>query len=134
MPEIGARRAPPDRAYRYNALPGSGRVLRMNRQSQDPAQIVDLTLEHYNQRAREFRDATRDHDVSQNIGALLHHIEADPPYRILDFGCGPGRDLRTFAAHGHVAIGLEGAAEFVTMARADSGCEVWQQEFFPLHL
>jgi hypothetical protein len=55
----------------------------MNRQSQDPAQIVDLTLEHYNQRARDFRDATRDHDVSQNIDALLHHIEADPPYRIL---------------------------------------------------
>jgi SAM-dependent methyltransferase len=106
----------------------------MNRQSQDPAQIVDLTLEHYNQRARDFRDATRDHDVSQNIDALLHHIEADPPYRILDFGCGPGRDLRTFAAHGHVAIGLEGAAEFVTMARADSGCEVWQQDFLRLDL
>jgi SAM-dependent methyltransferase len=105
-----------------------------NGQSQDPAQIVDLTLEHYNQRARDFRDATRDHDVSQNVGALLHHIEAEPPYRILDFGCGPGRDLRTFAALGHVAIGLEGAAEFVTMARADSGCEVWQQDFLRLDL
>ena len=113
-------------ACRYNA--------RMNRQSQDPAQIVDLTLEHYNQRARDFRDATRDHDVSQNVGALLHHIEAEPPYRILDFGCGPGRDLRTFAALGHVATGLEGAAEFVTMARADSGCEVWQQDFLRLDL
>src|ERR1700727_3429044 len=106
----------------------------MNQQSQDPAQIVDLTLEHYNQRARDLRDATRDHDVSQNVGALLHHIEAEPPYRILDFGCGPGRDLRTFATLGHVAIGLEGAAEFVTMARADSGCEVWQQDFLQLQL
>src|ERR1700686_4257689 len=127
MPEIGARRAPPDRAYRYNALPGCGRVLRMNRQSQDPAQIVDLTLEHYNQRAREFRDATRDQDVRQNSGALLQHIEADPPYRILDFGCGPGRDLRTFAAHGHVAIGLEGAADFLSLARPERGGEVWHE-------
>ncbi len=106
----------------------------MNRQPHDPVQIVDLTLEHYNQRAREFRDSTRDHDVSQNIGALLRHIEAEPPYRILDFGCGPGRDLRAFARLGHVAIGLEGAAQFVTMARADSGCEVWQQDFLRLDL
>jgi SAM-dependent methyltransferase len=106
----------------------------MNQPPHDPAQIADLTLEHYNQRAQDFRDGTRDHDVSQNIGALLRYIEAQPPYRILDFGCGPGRDLRTFAALGHLAIGLEGAAEFVTMARADSGCEVWQQDFLRLDL
>jgi SAM-dependent methyltransferase len=106
----------------------------MNRQPDDPAQIADLTLQHYNQRAREFRDGTQDHDVSQNIGALLRHIETEAPYRILDFGCGPGRDLRTLAGLGHIAIGLEGAAEFVTMARAESGCEVWQQDFLRLDL
>jgi SAM-dependent methyltransferase len=100
----------------------------------DPTKIVDLTLEHYNQCARDFRDGTRDHDVSQNIGALLRHIDAAAPYRILDFGCGPGRDLRTFTALGHAATGLEGAAEFVTMARTDSGCEVWQQDFLRLDL
>ena len=100
----------------------------------DSSQIVVLTLQHYNQRARDFREGTRDHDVSQNIGALLRHIEAEPPYRILDFGCGPGRDLRTFSRLGHVAIGLEGATEFVTMARAESGCEVWRQDFLKLDL
>jgi len=100
----------------------------------DAAQIAELTLQHYNGRAGEFRDGTRDHDVSQNIDALLRHIEADPPYRILDFGCGPGRDLRSFTALGHVAIGLDGAAQFVAMARSDSGCEVWQQDFLQLEL
>jgi SAM-dependent methyltransferase len=100
----------------------------------DPARIVDLTLQHYNQRAQEFRAGTQSHDVSQNIDALLRHIQASPPYRILDFGCGPGRDLRAFAVLGHQAIGLEGAGEFVTMARADSGCEVWQQDFLQLDL
>jgi SAM-dependent methyltransferase len=102
--------------------------------SPDAAQIAELTLEHYNRRAGEFRAGTRDHDVSQNIGALLRHIEAEPPYRILDFGCGPGRDLRSFSALGHVAVGLDGAAQFVAMARADSGCEVWQQDFLQLEL
>ncbi len=96
--------------------------------------IAAQTLAHYEQRAEEFRAGTRDHDVSQNITALLRHIEGAAPYTILDFGCGPGRDLRAFAAHGHIAIGLEGAAKFAAMARADSGCEVWQQDFLQLNL
>ncbi len=100
----------------------------------DPALISAGTPEHYNQRAEDFRAGTRDHDVSQNIAALLEHIKATPPYTVLDFGCGPGRDLQTFTALGHVAVGLEGAAQFADMARADSGCEVWQQDFLKLHL
>jgi SAM-dependent methyltransferase len=100
----------------------------------DPVLISAGTLEHYNQRADDFRAGTRDHDVSQNITALLHHIEATPPYTLLDLGCGPGRDLQTFTALGHVAVGLDGAAQFAEMARADSGCEVWRQDFLKLDL
>jgi SAM-dependent methyltransferase len=100
----------------------------------DLQKISTLTLEHYNQRAEDFREGTSDHDVSQNIAALLRHIESAPPFTILDFGCGPGRDLKTFAALGHVPIGLEGAARFVEMARTDTGCEVWQQDFLGLDL
>lgn len=106
----------------------------MKQQSSDLEKISTLTVEHYNQRAEDFRDGTRDHDVSQNIAALLDHIEATPPFTILDFGCGPGRDLKTFASLGHIAIGIEGAARFVEMAFADTGCEVWQQDFLELKL
>ena len=100
----------------------------------DLDKISTQTLEHYNQRAEDFRDGTRDHDVSQNIAALLGHIEGEPPFTILDFGCGPGRDLRTFAGLGHVAIGLDGAARFAEMARTASGCDIWQQDFLSLDL
>jgi SAM-dependent methyltransferase len=72
--------------------------------------------------------------VSQNIAALLRHVQGSPPFTILDFGCGPGRDLKAFAQLGHTAIGLDGAAGFVAMARADTGCEVWQQDFLQLAL
>ena len=72
--------------------------------------------------------------MRQNIEALLRHIEGEPPFTILDFGCGPGRDLKTFAERGHIAIGLEGSARFAAMARAYSGCEVWQQDFLRLAL
>lgn len=100
----------------------------------DLAQIAAQTLAHYNRRAEEFREGTRDHDVSQNIGALLRHIVGEAPFTILDFGCGPGRDLSAFTRLGHLAIGLDGAERFAQMARGDSGCEVWQQDFLGLDL
>ena len=106
----------------------------MKLQPRDLAEIASATLDHYNRNAEEFREGTRDHDVSQNIAALLQHIEGEPPFRLLDFGCGPGRDLKALAGHGHVAIGLDGAERFAAMARADSGCEVWQQDFLALDL
>lgn len=97
-------------------------------------EITGRTLAYYVKRPEEFRAGTRDHDVSQNITALLRHIQGEPPFTILDFGCGPGRDLKTFAALGHTAIGLDGAAPFVAMARADTGCEIWLQDFAALDL
>jgi len=96
--------------------------------------IAAGTLAHYEQRATEFEAGTRDHDVSQNITALLRHIEGQPPFTILDFGCGPGRDLAAFTRLGHTAIGLEGTPAFAAMARAQTGCEVWQQDFLKLDL
>jgi SAM-dependent methyltransferase len=101
---------------------------------QDLARISGLTLAHYDERAEDFWEGTRGHDVTQNIEALLRHIAGEPPFTILDFGCGPGRDLKAFAEQGHLAVGLEGAARFAAMARAWSGCDVWEQDFLALDL
>ncbi|NRH28070.1 class I SAM-dependent methyltransferase [Pseudomonas sp. MS19] len=101
---------------------------------QQLALISASTIGHYESRAEAFRDGTRDHDVSQNIAALLRHIDAPAPLQILDFGCGPGRDLRTFRALGHHPVGLDGSASFVEMARTESQCEAWQQDFLALQL
>lgn len=106
----------------------------MNPDRQDLMTISSLTLAHYNQRAEDFWEGTREHDVGQNIAALLEHIKGESPYTILDFGCGPGRDLKTFTKLGHIPVGLDGAARFVEMARAYSGCEVWHQDFLRLDL
>jgi len=101
---------------------------------QDLEAIAGRTLGHYDRSAEDFWRGTRGHDVSQNVEALLRYIEGEPPYTILDFGCGPGRDLKAFADLGHVAVGLEGSARFAEMARAYSGCEVLQQDFLKLDL
>ena len=107
----------------------------MNANSDDSLDaIARRTLDHYERNAQQFFAGTIDHDVSQNVAALLGAIEAPGPFTLLDLGCGPGRDLKTFTALGHRAIGLDGSGEFVAMARAYSGCEVWHQDFLHLDL
>ncbi|SFL86718.1 bifunctional 2-polyprenyl-6-hydroxyphenol methylase/3-demethylubiquinol 3-O-methyltransferase UbiG [Variovorax sp. OV329] len=96
--------------------------------------ITAVTLGHYEQNAQRFRDRTWDHDVRQNIAALLRHIDGPAPFSILDFGCGPGRDLLAFRQLGHAPTGLEGSASFAAMAREASGCEVLVQNFLALDL
>ena len=92
------------------------------------------TLADYEAKAAPFWESTRDHDVSQNLDALLRAMVGTPPFTILDFGCGPGRDLRALQARGHTPIGLDGTAAFVAMAREHAGCDVWQQDFLALDL
>ena len=101
---------------------------------QEIAKASAVTIGHYDQRAAIFWRDTRDHDVSQNIAALLQAIIGVAPFSILDFGCGPGRDLKTFKDLGHEPIGLDGSARFAEMAREFSGCEVWLQDFLTLNL
>ena len=102
--------------------------------TEDLQHIAARNLAHYEQHAQSYWEGTRDHDVSQNIEALLKHIAGPPPFDLLDFGCGPGRDLRTFKALGHRAVGLEGAPSAAALARVHSGCEVLEQSFLHLEL
>jgi SAM-dependent methyltransferase len=113
-----------DEAATESSLVGGGQLRRFSA----------VTIAHYDRLAHAFWDGTRDHDVSQNYAALLDAIEGDPPYSILDLGCGPGRDLCHFRALGHDAVGLDGSKEFVAMARSKSGCEVLHQDFLAMVL
>lgn len=90
---------------------------------------MDSTIRHYDDNADAFWEGTRDHDVSQNTAALLEAIAGKPPFRLLDFGCGPGRDLRYFRDLGHDPVGLDGSENLATLARDHAGAEVWVQDF-----
>jgi SAM-dependent methyltransferase len=96
--------------------------------------LAERTLAHYEGVAESFWVGTRDHDVSQNLQALLQALPTRPGLRILDLGCGPGRDLVTLRSLGHVPVGLDGCSAFVRMAREHSGCEVLEQSFLELDL
>lgn len=92
------------------------------------------TLDHYEKDAESFWAATRDHDVSQNIEAFLQALPKDKTLDILDFGCGPGRDICTFKSLGHRPVGLDGSKTFCHMARKISGCPVLHRQFLKLEL
>jgi SAM-dependent methyltransferase len=96
--------------------------------------ISTQTIDHYNGKSEQFWQGTKDHDVTQNINSLLKTIEGEGPHHILDFGCGPGRDLEAFTTLGHKATGLDGCENFVQMARDFSKCDVLHQDFISLNL
>jgi SAM-dependent methyltransferase len=93
----------------------------------------EITIAEYQATADSFRVGTWDHDVSQNREALVAAMPRRPG-KILDLGCGPGRDLLAFQQQGHTVVGLDATPAFVTMAQATVGCEVWQQSFLNLAL
>ena len=100
----------------------------------DLVEIERLNIAHYDENAESFRIGTKDHDVSQNIAALLDALPKEKTLDILDFGCGPGRDMCVFKSMGHRPTGLDGSKEFCKMAVKQSGCPTLNQQFLKLEL
>ncbi len=98
------------------------------------AEITSITISHYDDNAWSFWEGTKDHDVSQNYDHFLAQFPATQKLDILDFGCGPGRDLAYFKGLGHRAVGLDGSFAFCAMAQENTGCPVLHQSFLNLEL
>ena len=59
---------------------------------------MDKTLEYYNQNAKQFTSTTQTLEFSQTQDKFLNYLKSDA--KILDFGCGAGRDTKYFLEHG----------------------------------
>eukprot|EP01063_Lacrimia_lanifica_P005709 TRINITY_DN13449_c0_g1_i1.p2 TRINITY_DN13449_c0_g1~~TRINITY_DN13449_c0_g1_i1.p2 ORF type:complete len:216 (+),score=39.42 TRINITY_DN13449_c0_g1_i1:63-710(+) len=92
------------------------------------------TIADYDAVADAFHGGNLDHDVSQNLGAMLKALGDRPGMDILDLGCAGGRDLAALTKRGHRAVGLEGSTRFCELARAFSGCAVLHQNLCELDL
>jgi SAM-dependent methyltransferase len=102
-----------------------------------PAQVQEAcraTLDDYAAVAAGYAQGNINHDVSQNIEALLRPLSGRAPLDILDVCCASGRDLVTFTKMGHRAVGLDGVPAFCAMSRELSGCDVWEQDLSALEL
>jgi len=96
-------------------------------------QHEQITIAEYQLTAEDYRNGTWNHDVSQNRNALIAGMSKKQG-KILDLGCGPGRDLVAFQEMGYEVTGLDATPAFVEMAKQSAGCEVLQQSFLTLNL
>ena len=88
---------------------------------------MDKTIEYYNQNADMFAQGTRlvDFMVVQERFAKMLPIGS----RILDFGCGSGRDTKYFLEKGYRVEATDGSAELCKLASVFAGIEVNEMLF-----
>ncbi len=98
------------------------------------AALSSQTIQHYEESAAAFWQGTKDHDVSQNYEAFLSSLPAGQSLKILDLGCGPGRDVASFKKLGHSPTGLDGSRSFCRMTATATGCSTLNQDFLKLDL
>jgi SAM-dependent methyltransferase len=92
------------------------------------------TLHHYDRHAQDYLDFTLAQGIEDNRRLFMEAVEAIGGRRILDLGCGVGRDLRHFRSAGYEAVGLDGAPAMARAARRLSGCPVIVQDMLNLDL
>jgi SAM-dependent methyltransferase len=71
---------------------------------------VNATIQTYDRIASSFAERTWNLPLDAMRTAFLDALAASHsgrPLRILDAGCGPGRDVAWFRAHGHQAVGAD---------------------------
>ena len=94
------------------------------------------TVSFYNNHAQDFIEGTLSVDVSHLYAEFESHLSDES--RVLDVGCGSGRDLKYFAERGYQSTGLEPSSELAAFAEQHSGQKVicgtiqdtdWRNEF-----
>ncbi len=88
---------------------------------------MDKTIEYYNQNADMFAQGTRlvDFTVVQEWFAKMLPAGS----RILDFGCGSGRDTKYFLEKGYRVEATDGSSELCKLASDFTGIEVKEMLF-----
>ena len=74
---------------------------------------------YYATHAQAYFENTAFRDLSATALRFLAHVK--PHGRIIDVGCGSGRDLRFFRAHGFQAEGIDACEALCKLARTHSG-------------
>jgi len=85
------------------------------------------TLEYYNENARTFSDQTQNVDFTETQERFLTLMP--PQGRILDFGCGSGRDTKFFLERGYRVDAVDGSEELCRIASDYTGIRVRQMLF-----
>jgi SAM-dependent methyltransferase len=77
------------------------------------------TIDYYDRHAEAFAAHTAGLDLEPLYQRFLRHVR--PGGRILDAGCGPGRDALAFAKRGYEVVGFDASSAMVRLARERVG-------------
>lgn len=86
-----------------------------------------MTAKYYDEHSEDFYNATVDVDMSDLYSEFLQAIPVGS--RILDLGCGSGRDTKNFSDKGYEVHAIDASSEMVRLASLKSGVEVVQTTF-----
>ncbi len=93
---------------------------------------TDQTLSYYEQNAKAFYDNTVDVDF-ESVQQLFTDLLPQGA-KILDFGCGSGRDTVYFLSQGYDVDAIDGSAELCRLASEAAGIPVRQMYFQDLDI
>ncbi len=79
-------------------------------------------MSFYDKYYQEYSDATISLELSHIYDPFLKLLPAQS--RILDVGCGPGRDIKFFQSLGHDVTGLDPSKEMVKLAKENTHTEI----------
>ena len=88
---------------------------------------MDITKQYYKENSQEFFDYTVMADVSPLQERFLKYLPAGA--RILDLGCGSGRDTKVFLDRGYQVDAVDGSKELCDLASRYTGIEVRCRDF-----
>lgn len=88
---------------------------------------MDKNIEYYNDNAQSFYETTVNVDMSFWRDKFESYV-ADGG-RILDAGCGSGRDSKAFKKHGYSVVAIDASREMCRLASELLDQEVWQMRF-----
>ena len=88
------------------------------------------TIDYYNKHAEEFTASTFEVDMESLYQPFL--VELQEGARILDVGCGPGRDTLAFKNKGYQVDAIDNSEELVKKATQLTGIPVRLQSFYEI--
>lgn len=88
---------------------------------------MTTTIDYYDKNATEYSESTIGVDFSATQERFLRYIPLHA--KILDFGCGSGRDAKYFLDKGYDVDAIDGSKEFCRLASVYTGITVKQMLF-----
>ena len=89
--------------------------------------MSNSNIEYYNMHADDFFEGSVDADMSEWRNRFIKYLPDGG--RVLDAGCGSGRDSKAFIMQGFSVVAIDASREMCKRASELLGQEVWQMRF-----